>query len=294
MPVYNASRFLDKCLRSVVNQTHANIEIIVIDDGSTDDSYSICERFSIEDKRIVLFQQNNRGVSSARNKGLSICKGQYIVFVDSDDWIESNYVEILLKNAIMRDVDVSCSAMCRDNGFETKVIHNFEDKVISRMEALDNNSPYYLTGIGGKMFHRNCFENVRFREDIKMSEDTFLYLQIINSVNRVSWTAVPIYHYFQNENSATHSKNPNLYYDDFVVRRDLLDIYIDYPSLYQKAFDRSLKAAIKVIIISVFYKLPKEKKIIVREWLKHNRKDIFSSRDLNVIQKAVYVLACFL
>lgn len=294
VPVYNASRYLDKCLNSILNQTHTNIEIVLIDDGSVDNSYSICEKYACKDNRIILFHQKNSGVSSARNKGLSICKGQYLVFVDSDDWIETNYVEVLLRNAIAYDVDVSCSAMCRDNGIETKVIHNFDDKVITRLEALDNKSPYYLTGIGGKMFSRNCFENTRFREDIRMSEDTFLYLQIINSVNRVSWTAAPIYHYYKNENSATHSKNPNLYFDDFVVRRDLLEMYESYPSLYPKAFERSLKAAIKVIILSIFYNLSKEKKKIVKNWMILNRKEALSQNDLNVIQKIIFALACFI
>lgn len=99
IPVYNGAEFLEKCLRSVMQQTYQDIEIIVIDDGSKDNSYEICERLVKEDKRIRLFRQENAGVSAARNKGMSVAKGDYITFVDADDVLLSRGIETLLEAA---------------------------------------------------------------------------------------------------------------------------------------------------------------------------------------------------
>ena len=97
IPVYNVSSYLAECLESVINQSYYNIEIIIIDDGSTDGSDSICDRFAQYDDRICVIHTDNRGLSSARNLGLEKCRGSYLMFVDSDDWIEHHSVETLKK-----------------------------------------------------------------------------------------------------------------------------------------------------------------------------------------------------
>ena len=98
VPVYNSSATLDKCINSLINQTYKNIEIIIVDDGSIDNSYDICLRYSLNDSRVKLIKQNNFGVSFARNKGLEICNGKYIGFVDADDYIEKNMYSKLYEN----------------------------------------------------------------------------------------------------------------------------------------------------------------------------------------------------
>ena len=101
VPIYNVEKYLEKCLESIINQTFINLEIILINDGSTDFSGSICEKYKNKDNRIILIHKKNEGLSAARNKGLSIATGDYISFVDSDDFLDLNMYEILYKKMLI-------------------------------------------------------------------------------------------------------------------------------------------------------------------------------------------------
>ena len=105
IPIYNVEQYLDRCIKSVINQTYKNIEIILVDDGSTDKCPEICDQYAQKDNRIVVIHKENGGLSSARNAGMKVLKGEYMLFVDSDDWIKGNTVEELLQIAIEHDVD---------------------------------------------------------------------------------------------------------------------------------------------------------------------------------------------
>ena len=105
IPVYNVENYLEECLKSVQNQTYTNIEVLLVNDGSTDNSKQICERYCQEDSRFLLINQENQGLSAARNKGVEISTGEYIVFVDSDDSIKTNYLEKLMQY-MAEDVDI--------------------------------------------------------------------------------------------------------------------------------------------------------------------------------------------
>ena len=106
VPIYNAENYLTKCIYSIIKQTYKNIEIILVNDGSTDNSLKICETFALNDKRIIIISQKNMGVSTARNIGINVAKGEYISFVDSDDTIEDNYIQELVDNSNSGKVDV--------------------------------------------------------------------------------------------------------------------------------------------------------------------------------------------
>lgn len=107
VPVYNVEPYVSKCLESILRQTYQNIEIIIIDDGSTDGGSDICDAYAHKDKRIKVIHQSNEGVSGARNVGLRIAKGEFIGFVDSDDWIEADMYEYLLQNIQQQDADIA-------------------------------------------------------------------------------------------------------------------------------------------------------------------------------------------
>ena len=167
-----------KCVNSIKQQTYKNIEVIIIDDGSTDKSYELASYVIDNDSRFEIIRQSNMGVSVARNNGLKISTGEYIAFVDSDDWVEKEYIEVLLKSAQKHNVKISCSAMCFDVKGTTERPHDFEDGILDAVEALNCKSKYYLTGIGGKLFHKSLFEKCRFLPEITLSEDTYLYMSI--------------------------------------------------------------------------------------------------------------------
>ena len=117
VPVYNVESYLSKCVESIKDQSYSNIEIILVDDGSTDSSGKLCDEFVKSDGRIKVLHKVNGGVSSARNLGIDICHGEYITFVDSDDWVEQNYIEVLL-NEILTDANqlVFCKYDILTNG----------------------------------------------------------------------------------------------------------------------------------------------------------------------------------
>ena len=107
VPVYNVEHYLEKCLDSLINQTYKNLEIIVINDGSTDNSGEICQEYAQKDNRIVYIEKENGGLSDARNVGLDKMTGSYVTFIDSDDWVELDYVEILYKKIIEYQADIA-------------------------------------------------------------------------------------------------------------------------------------------------------------------------------------------
>lgn len=115
VPIYNVKPYLEQCILSIINQTYLNLEIILVNDGSTDGSLLICENFAKKDDRIVLITQQNMGLSSARNLGIEIATGEYIMFVDSDDWIHPKIVEDLLCDAMQHKVKLS---MCKKKGLQ--------------------------------------------------------------------------------------------------------------------------------------------------------------------------------
>ena len=111
VPVYNVENYLNKCLDSLINQTYKNLEIIVINDGSTDNSGEICQEYAQKDNRIIYIEQENGGLSDARNTGLERMTGSYVTFVDSDDWVEPDYVEVLYNKLLQLEIIVSLMSL---------------------------------------------------------------------------------------------------------------------------------------------------------------------------------------
>ena len=108
VPVYNVSKYLPQCLDSVIHQTYQNLDIIVVDDGSTDGSGPICDFYEGKDPRIRVFRSDHRGVSAARNIGIGNAKGAYITFIDSDDWVEPDTIEAYVTTAVQTEADITC------------------------------------------------------------------------------------------------------------------------------------------------------------------------------------------
>ena len=112
IPAYNAAAFLPKCLETVLNQTYRDLQVVIVDDGSKDDTWAVCQRYASSDNRIEIYHQNNQGVATTRNHLLEKVKGNYVLFVDADDWIEMNMVEFLVYTAISNNVEmVTCTSV---------------------------------------------------------------------------------------------------------------------------------------------------------------------------------------
>ena len=209
VPVYNAERYLDRCINSLINQTYKNIEIILINDGSSDRSGEICNEYSAKDERIIAIHKKNEGVSSARNVGLEYAKGEYIAFCDADDWIEEDMYEIL---ANLIDSSNSQLVFCHFSTDETiKTETNYDNTIISKEYAIelilsDEKIAGYLWN---KLFSRTLIygnEKLLFEKDIHILEDQLFVIRCMNRCNNVVVTTKQLYHYEQNEGSALNSK----------------------------------------------------------------------------------------
>lgn len=211
VPIYNVADYLDECVFSLVNQTYKNIEIILIDDGSTDASGTMCDKWKKLDKRIKVIHTNNYGVSHARNAGLDIAKGDYIGFVDGDDWLEKETYELLLREIIDKGTDVAGGGYIRENEKGSYVDLRKEnartllrDDIIQ--EVFSCNIPKLLFWeLCDKLIKKELVTKVRFDEKIHSSEDMLFFWQVMKKCKSFSFLPLYKYHYRMRKGSAIHS-----------------------------------------------------------------------------------------
>lgn len=210
VPVYNVQNYLEKCLDSILEQTYNDLEIILVDDGSTDKSGFICDSYEKKDKRVKVIHKKNGGLSAARNAGLEIASGDYLLFIDSDDWIENDYVNYLLHLIIQYKTDISICEIINitENG---RIINNplndncevLLDEKRSLLELLKTR--LFSTSVCGKMFCRKLFSNRRFPVG-KIYEDIPVVYDIFLEGHKVAFGAKGLYYYLLRQNSITKSK----------------------------------------------------------------------------------------
>lgn len=212
-PVYNVEKYLKRCVLSILQQTYNDFELILIDDGSTDKSGKICDEMQAYDNRVVVVHQKNKGAGAARNAGLEIAKGNYIGFVDSDDWVERKMYEVLI-NAI-KEYPQADMAECETNrvrGENKKSLTNtstYRTEVKTRKQMLESffriNGGESNYGIYTKLIKKSVIENFRFVEGT-ISEDVMAsYYFYKNSMNVVTINQ-KMYNYFQNNKGVTRNK----------------------------------------------------------------------------------------
>lgn len=205
IPVYNVKEYLEKCLYSVCGQTYKNLEIIVVDDGSTDGSGEICDMFAETDSRIKVIHQVNKGQSCARNEGLTIARGEYIGFVDSDDWIDPDMYEFLYHLLVDNDADISVCAHYIETTTRTKVRYSsgaftsFSSDEAIRALIVDKRMRNYMCD---KLFKRKALAGIQFPEK-QIFEDMAICYRIFYKVQRIVMQDCPKYHYLQREGSTT-------------------------------------------------------------------------------------------
>lgn len=221
IPVYNNEKYLSECLSSICSNTYRNIEIIVIDDGSTDNSGNISDEFAIEDSRVKVFHKKNTGVSRSRNLGMNIAKGEFIAFVDSDDYIDGDYFEKLLSTMKDSGCDLAVGSVAHVYGDDInyKQIENLEIDLINPNEKdkqnfLDINVNYYLYGPVNKLYKRSIItrKNIAFPEDTSYGEDLIFNFNYMKYCEKITYRQVPIYYYnHNNENSLSHKYREKLF-----------------------------------------------------------------------------------
>lgn len=300
VPIYNVENYLDKCLESIQNQTYRNIEVIMVDDGSTDRSGSIAKEFSQKDKRFLYCHQSNGGLSVARNSGIEASTGEYIAFIDSDDYIDSTFIEKLLIAALEKDADiVSCGYYKETNIVEKIGYDSYE--TLSRtaaMRVLGVIFPkeYTLMVIAcNKLFRKTVFDTVRFKVG-KIHEDEFTIHRIIDESDIVVTIPDVLYHYVVRTTSITGARNKaDLRHFDIVdAHRDRVScckkqIYSDfYRLIVYSMFEEIIQLMLRYSFedYDKYHLSSRFRKIMFSECIKH-----YDQLDRH--QKKEYFLAIF-
>lgn len=247
VPVYNVHSYLDRCLYSLKCQTYRNLEFILVDDGSTDSSLSICEDYRRIDNRFIVIHKSNGGVSSARNMGLDICKGEYISFVDADDFIHPRFIEILYDIIHKYNADISqcCSKFVKaslDRQVNSLPVRDeYKTELISGKDAtlrcvLPKDALFYCIACD-KLFSKRAIDRIRFPEIVNGEDVEFCYRAFFE-VGKVAVNKAELYYYCKREGSATTTRTDlsinliNVFncFDDICIDRfkdDELKIYLE-------------------------------------------------------------------
>lgn len=222
VPAYNVEEYIEKCLMSLIKQTLKDIEIIVIDDGSTDNTHSIACVFK-EDKRVKVIQQTNQKQGAARNRGLEIAQGEFIGFVDADDWVDLDYFEKMYNAAKKNNANIAAANATRD--YKNKVKYHLklnEEKVFSGtnniLKAIKNNLVVH-----SKIFRFNLIKDLRFREGV-FYEDAPYAIRAIDLCRSLVTVPDTTYHYFSNPKSTIkQGSNDKNKQDKIITNLDLID-----------------------------------------------------------------------
>lgn len=270
VPIYNVEKYLRKCIDSIINQTYKNLEIILIDDGSTDNSSSICDEYKKKDNRIVVIHKTNGGLSSARNKGLDISNGELISFVDSDDYIESNMLECLKANMDKYSSDISvCDFYYVKNGNKRKSKTEFKKKeyVSSDKDKFNNIQNEYgpiTVYVWNKLFKKEVFNNIRFPEG-KIYEDSFVICELLDYSKKVSYILKPLYYYVYRKDSITNTFNIK-HFDKIDSCNEIIRFFNNkgYYDLAQE--EKNKKMSILIVFLSKIDRYKTKNKDIIEKY----------------------------
>lgn len=257
VPVYKVESYLHRCVDCILAQTYANLEIILVDDGSPDNCGKICDEYAQKDKCIKVIHKKNGGLSDARNAGLDIAMGEYITFVDSDDWIHFQYVEILLNNLTKADVDIStCSfvrtpeKMLMDSKVSESSYHIYSsEKAIEQtlyQNRLDNSA-------WGKLYKKELFNGLRFTVG-RLYEDLDFFYKIYDRAVRLVHTDAVLYYYYYRTDSIMGVFNRKRL-DVLDITDEIVDYMVKYhPYIVPAAKDRKLSANFNMLVLMSLYK----------------------------------------
>ncbi len=271
VPVYNIENYLKECINSLLSQTYKNIEIILINDGSTDNSGTICNSYKKNSRIIKTINKPNNGVSSARNTGLKVAKGDYIMFVDSDDYVSENYIETFVNNIKEKSMVISSY---KELFFNCTINHQIakQKEVINNIEAI--NRLFERKSFGGYLWNKIFIKNIidehdlKFDESIHMCEDQLFVIQYLQYIKEVYLLPEIPYYYRMRKSSAVWKNNSKILtmFDSFYRMNDILqkkqiDTFYLKVNILENICKYKSKVKLKTLENKLqmnFYKLKKE------------------------------------
>ena len=247
IPVYNSEKYLRDCLESIVNQTYKNIEIILINDGSKDNSIKIINEYKEKDSRIIVIDRENKGVLNTRIEGFKKANGKYITYVDSDDWIEKDAIEILYNKILEHSSDVvKCEFAYNDSKIANGNLNTKNDKFIKKDEFEPSFYDMYLVNMNihtvwAQMFKKELL--YKYIEDIDtsiaMGDDLEINIQLYKNIDSILFIPNTLYHYRYNNNSITNSVKVDN------IKKNIIDITKSYYHLYTNIENYNIKDKMK-------------------------------------------------
>ncbi len=245
IPVYNSSEYLRECVNSVLTQTYKNVEIVLVNDGSTDNSLEICNDFASKNKNVIVVDKENGGVCSARNAGLKVASGRYFTFLDADDLLHLSTLQILYSDLVENGANISSILLGQEfiMGEETPNVWRNEDALVNSLK--DN--PFTYSSCG-KLYEKEFFEGVLFEEGRKIHEDSYFVFCCFLKKPTVVVRSSTLYYYRPNFNSASHAKFSEKYFDILYFANKKYEIICkDFPHLENYAKNLIVKANIAML-----------------------------------------------
>lgn len=234
IPVYNVQPYLDECIQSVIRQEYTDFECILVDDGSTDGSGQICDKWQKKDARIKVIHQSNQGVSAARNAGIEVARGEYITFIDSDDWVDANYLSSMAEVMESEDIDLVISGLFQEfNGgkrlqFAPHSSQTFELNKSNTKLFVELNEQFLLYAPYIKLYKSSLLQQHRIKFDTRYSfgEDLLFNYHYLEHVHRLSCIALSSYHYrIIGSNTLSSKLRPDQFQTDYAQWKVLKAFY---------------------------------------------------------------------
>lgn len=290
VPVYNSSNYINRCVVSCLSQTYTDIELILIDDGSTDNSLEICRSLANDDDRIILLSQSNRGASEARNAGLRIARGYYIMFVDSDDWVESDMISSMID--ARHDYPEAQVIQTRIPG---DMKHQLGDKLISGSQAVNCLLEGSWWGPYCKLICRESIGRLRF-PDKTISEDYLFNYNLFSNIDNVYYLDKCYYHRTDRPESLSKLQLSKRKFDEFYNVKEVSDkVGIDYPQYKQLADSHLAGTCLKLLFLVLENKAEREyseELKLILDCIRDNYFSFMKNPSINKHQR-VLLASCF-
>ena len=300
VPVYNVEKYIRKCLDSIVNQTYKDLEIILVDDGSPDNSGAICDEYAKNDSRIKVIHKPNGGLSSARNAGLDVARGEFLTFIDSDDYIEDDTVASVVDAISQEEVEM---VLIREkqvnlNGETTKIVGDKPTNTTFYREKdflVELVLGKQVNGACDKFYKRECIKDLRFEEGRHHGEDMLFNVCYLDCVKKVGYVDSIKYSYVANDDSVTHASFNSHSVDNIYFKDKVCGIVKEkYPMYYATLARRCFVARLTLLRLVHNSSQQEEQQELIKEiqdYLRRNYKLV--KQELSRKEKLEYVLYRF-
>lgn len=294
IPIYNAEKYIQRCIECVLSQDYKNWELILVNDGSTDHSKTICEKIAENEHRIQVICQENKGASVARRVGIEHAQGEFLVFIDCDDLVEKNYLSTLFHAIQTKQTKIAACGVTKHPEEESPVIPQPAAPVIlEEKELFSRFFRYEFWGYVDKIYHKSVFEDIHFPTHT-INEDYVVMLQLFQKEHRIAYVETPLYHYLIHPNSLSHQKISKRAFDEYHNKIWAYHYCTEKLPQYKKQAEAQVaESCIKLIRMIKSSNIPMEYNNILNEMRNFLRQHMFSLITNKHLIKGLKIMALY-